>query len=129
MSILRDTGASIDIIASAYINPEMYTGELVRVRTPLQKESAGLPVAEVEIVGDFGRVFSRAAVVRSSLDRVYYILGNKTAKLIEQNTTPDPQPEILNAVMTRAEKARRVNVEEEDFTSEADEREEEEEKI
>jgi hypothetical protein len=69
MSVLRDTGASIDVIASTYINPEMYTGELVRVRTPLQEESAGLPVAEVEIVEDFGLVFSRAAVVRCSLDR------------------------------------------------------------
>jgi hypothetical protein len=72
MSILRDTGASIDIIHT-YLNPETYTRELVKVRTPLQEESVCLSVAEVEIVGDFGWVFSKTAVVRSSLDRGHYL--------------------------------------------------------
>ena len=126
LNILRDTGASIDIVASTYVKPEMYTGEYVRVRTPLQEESVCLPVAEVDVVGDFGRVFSKAAVVRSSLDRGYYLLGNKTAEIIERQRTQDPQPEILHAVTTRATKARQEIEEEEQFTDATGPTEEEE---
>ena len=106
MPILRDTGSSIDIISQDFVAPEMLTGETICVMTPFSQNPITLPLAEVELVGKFGRVFGKAAVVRRELDRGIYLLGNQTAKLVEEARKQMPEPEWVCAVQTRAKKRR-----------------------
>ncbi|XP_046401748.1 uncharacterized protein LOC124167777 [Ischnura elegans] len=106
MPILRDTGSSIDIISQDFVAPEMLTGETICVMTPFSQSPITLPLAEVELVGKFGRVFGKAAVVRRELDRGIYLLGNQTAKLVEEVRKQMPEPEWVCAVQTRAMKRR-----------------------
>ncbi|GFX67488.1 retrovirus-related Pol polyprotein from transposon 412 [Trichonephila clavipes] len=81
IDILRDTGATID---------------LPRI---------SLPLAVVEISGNFGTVQTKAAVCGNHLNQHgRYLLGNKTAELIKGNLGYNFLPvEILNAVQTRSQ--------------------------
>ncbi|KAF8795550.1 hypothetical protein HNY73_000040 [Argiope bruennichi] len=56
MPILRDTGSIIDVICLKVINSEMFTGEHVWVQQPLEEGPISLPLAEVELQGDFGHL-------------------------------------------------------------------------
>ncbi|GFW02903.1 retrovirus-related Pol polyprotein from transposon 412 [Trichonephila clavipes] len=64
-----------------------------------------LPLAVVEISGNFGTVQTKAAVYGNHLNQHgRYLLGNKTAELIKGNLGYNFLPvEILNAVQTRSE--------------------------
>ncbi|GFT20022.1 retrovirus-related Pol polyprotein from transposon 412 [Trichonephila clavipes] len=64
-----------------------------------------LPLAVVEISGNFGTVQSKAAVCGNHLNQHgRYLLGNKTAELIKGNLGYNFLPvEILNAVQTRSQ--------------------------
>ncbi|GFW28256.1 retrovirus-related Pol polyprotein from transposon 17.6 [Trichonephila clavipes] len=55
MPILRDTGASIDIICEKFITPNIFTGENVWVQHILDEHMACLPLAEVEIDCEWGQ--------------------------------------------------------------------------
>ncbi|GFW67620.1 retrovirus-related Pol polyprotein from transposon 17.6 [Trichonephila clavipes] len=81
MDILRDTGATIG---------------LPRI---------SLPLAVVEISGNFGTVQTKAEVCGNHLNKHgRYLLGNKTAELIKGNLGYNFLPvEILNAVQTRSQ--------------------------
>ncbi|GFV94756.1 transposon Ty3-G Gag-Pol polyprotein [Trichonephila clavipes] len=57
IDILRDTGATIDLVCAKYLNPSFFSGENVWVKQPLGQELVCLPLADVEISGDFGAVF------------------------------------------------------------------------
>lgn len=105
MKILRDTGATLDLICSKYVKPHMYTNEKVWLRTPLEENLICLPLAEVELDCELGHIVTKAAVLRDSLDQGRYLLGNKTAALFEDNKTDQVvQLHMLNAVQTRAQK-------------------------
>ncbi|GFW72564.1 retrovirus-related Pol polyprotein from transposon 17.6 [Trichonephila clavipes] len=54
IDILRDTGATIDLVCAKYINPSSFSGENVWVKQPLSPELVCLPLAVVEISGNFG---------------------------------------------------------------------------
>nr|XP_042897389.1 uncharacterized protein LOC122269263 [Parasteatoda tepidariorum] len=97
ISILRDTGATLDLIPRRFVKPEMYTGESVWIKTPIQEESFCFPLAVVELNCKLGKVVTKAAVLGDSLDQGYYLLGNKTAALLE-NSFEVP---MISAVMTR----------------------------
>ncbi|GFX01421.1 retrovirus-related Pol polyprotein from transposon 17.6 [Trichonephila clavipes] len=103
--ILRDTGATIDLVCAKYINPSSFSGENVWVKQPLSPELVCLPLAVVEISGNFGTVPTKAAVCGNhSNQHGRYLLGNKTAELIKGNLGYNFLPvEILNAVQTRSE--------------------------
>ncbi|GFX27890.1 gypsy retrotransposon integrase-like protein 1 [Trichonephila clavipes] len=62
IDILRDTGATIDLVCAKYINPSSFSGENVWVKQPLSPELVCLPLAVVEISGNFGTVQTKAAV-------------------------------------------------------------------
>ncbi|GFX82092.1 retrovirus-related Pol polyprotein from transposon 412 [Trichonephila clavipes] len=64
-----------------------------------------LPLAVVEISGNFGTVQTKAAVCGNHLNQHgLYLLGNKTAELIKGNLGYNFLPvEILNAVQTRSQ--------------------------
>ncbi|KAG8198442.1 hypothetical protein JTE90_022180 [Oedothorax gibbosus] len=69
MPILRDTGTSIDVMCRNRITPEMLTGENIWVQQPLDEFPVCLPLAEVELKGEFGHVITKAAVVPCQLDK------------------------------------------------------------
>ncbi|GFW91270.1 retrovirus-related Pol polyprotein from transposon 412 [Trichonephila clavipes] len=105
IDILRDTGATIDLVCAKYINPSSFSGENVWVKQPLSPELVCLPLAVVEISGNFGTVQTKAAVCGNHLNQHgRYLLGNKTAELIKENLGYNFLPvEILNAVQTRSQ--------------------------
>ncbi|GFU79001.1 retrovirus-related Pol polyprotein from transposon 17.6 [Trichonephila clavipes] len=107
IDILRDTGATIDLVCAKYLNPSSFTGENVWVKTPLSTELVCLPLAVVEISGNFGTVQTKAAVCGNHLNQHgRYLLGNKTAELIDGNLGYNFLPvEIMNAVQTRSRDA------------------------
>ncbi|GFU52809.1 retrovirus-related Pol polyprotein from transposon 412 [Trichonephila clavipes] len=85
MSILRDTGATVDIICQKYVDRDRMKGEHVWVPHLLDDHMTCLPIAEVDIECDLGieRVTSKAAVIGNHLDQGWYILGNQTAALLQ----------------------------------------------
>ncbi|GFS94023.1 retrovirus-related Pol polyprotein from transposon 297 [Trichonephila clavipes] len=105
IDILRVTGATIDLVCAKYINPSSFSGENVWVKQPLSPELVCLPLAVVEISGNFGTVQTKAAVCGNHLNQHgRYLLGNKTAELIKGNLGYNFLPvEILNAVQTRSQ--------------------------
>ncbi|GFX55084.1 retrovirus-related Pol polyprotein from transposon 412 [Trichonephila clavipes] len=105
IDILRDTGATIDLVCAKYINPSSFSGENVWVKQPLSPELVCLPLAVVEISGNFGTVQTKAAVCGNHLNQHgRYLLGNKTAELIKGNLGYNFLPvKILNAVQTRSQ--------------------------
>ncbi|GFX71700.1 CCHC-type domain-containing protein [Trichonephila clavipes] len=105
IDILRDTGATIDLVCAKYINPSSFSGENVWVKQPLSPELVCLPLAVVEISGNFGTVQTKAAICGNHLNQHgRYLLGNKTAELIKGNLGYNFLPvEILNAVQTRSQ--------------------------
>ncbi|GFW08876.1 retrovirus-related Pol polyprotein from transposon 17.6 [Trichonephila clavipes] len=105
IDILKDTGATIDLVCAKYINPSSFSGENVWVKQPLSPELVCLPLAVVEISGNFGTVQTKAAVCGNHLNQHgRYLLGNKTAELIKGNLGYNFLPvEILNAVQTRSQ--------------------------
>ncbi|GBO45724.1 hypothetical protein AVEN_267029-1 [Araneus ventricosus] len=104
MLILRDTGASIDLVSRNHINSEDLTGETVRIKQPLDKNFTCLPLAKIELQSPvFGKIITKAAVIDASLDNGIYLLGNGSAQLIEeQRKTPN-----LNVVVTRGQKLKK----------------------
>ncbi|GFX41829.1 retrovirus-related Pol polyprotein from transposon 17.6 [Trichonephila clavipes] len=105
IDILRDTGATIDLVCAKYINPSSFSGENVWVKQPLSPELVCLPLAVVEISGNFGTVQTKAAVCGNHLNQHgRYLLGNKMAELIKGNLGYNFLPvEILNAVQTKSQ--------------------------
>ncbi|GFV20578.1 uncharacterized protein TNCV_776241 [Trichonephila clavipes] len=103
MLILRDTGASIDIIYEKFITPHMFTGENVWVQHILYEHIICLPLAKVELDCEWGHVISKAAVLRKQLDQERYILGNQTFELLEADLGHNslPRREIVNTIQTR----------------------------
>ncbi|GFT56969.1 retrovirus-related Pol polyprotein from transposon 297 [Trichonephila clavipes] len=83
MSILRDTGATVDVICQKYVDRDRRKREQVWVRYLLDDHMTCLPVAEVGIECDLGTVTSKAAVIGRHLDQGWYILGNQTATLLQ----------------------------------------------
>ncbi|GFW66310.1 retrovirus-related Pol polyprotein from transposon 17.6 [Trichonephila clavipes] len=61
IDILRDTGATIDLVSTKYINPSSFSGENVWVKQPFSPELVCLPLVVVEISGSFGTVQTKAA--------------------------------------------------------------------
>ncbi|GFW10657.1 retrovirus-related Pol polyprotein from transposon 412 [Trichonephila clavipes] len=105
IDILRDTGATIDLVRAKYINPSSFSGENVWVKQPLSPELVCLPLAVVEISGNFGTVQTKVDVCGNHLNQHgRYLLGNKTVELIKGNLGYNFLPvEILNAVQTRSQ--------------------------
>ncbi|GFW57442.1 retrovirus-related Pol polyprotein from transposon 17.6 [Trichonephila clavipes] len=105
IDILRDTGATIDLVCAKCIHPSSFSGENVWIKQPLSPELVCLPLAVVEISGNFGTVQTKAAVWGNHLNQHgRYLLGNKTAELIKGNLGYNFLPvEILNAVQTRSQ--------------------------
>ncbi|GFW23952.1 gypsy retrotransposon integrase-like protein 1 [Trichonephila clavipes] len=81
---------------------ELERADKMRLEDP---ELVCLPLAVVEISGNFGTVQTKAAVCGNNLNQHgRYLLGNKTAELIKGNLGYNFLPvDILNAVQTRSQ--------------------------
>ncbi|GBN28584.1 Retrovirus-related Pol polyprotein from transposon 412 [Araneus ventricosus] len=112
MPILRDTGATVDVISQKFVDYAKMTGEHVWVKYLLNDHLVCLPLAEVEIKCELGHIKTKAAVVTNDPGR--YVLGNKTANLFKDK--PFLKLEKINAVMTRSQTKRST---EEDQNKEA----------
>ncbi|GFX59589.1 hypothetical protein TNCV_367601 [Trichonephila clavipes] len=67
-----------NLVCAKYINPSSFSGENVWVKQPLSPELVCLPLAVVEISGNFGTVQTKAAVCGNHLNQHgRYLLGNK----------------------------------------------------
>ncbi|GBM28127.1 hypothetical protein AVEN_218619-1, partial [Araneus ventricosus] len=113
MPILRDTGATVDVISQKFVDYAEMTGEHVWVKYLLNDHLVCLPLAEVEIKCELGHIKTKAAVVTNDPGR--YVLGNKTANLFKDK--PFLKLEKINAVMTRSQTKRST---EEDQNKEAE---------
>ncbi|GBN13017.1 hypothetical protein AVEN_228098-1 [Araneus ventricosus] len=72
MPILRDTGTTIDIVCRNRIRPEIFTGEHIWVQQLFYEATICLPLEEVELKGNFGKILIKAAVVWSRADNGRY---------------------------------------------------------
>ncbi|GBM54831.1 hypothetical protein AVEN_3819-1 [Araneus ventricosus] len=100
MDILRDTGASIDIVSRNHVRPENVTGETVWIKQSLDLNYKSLPLAKVELQSpEFGYIVTKGAVIDAQLGSGWYLLSNKSHQLIlEAKRKPN-----LNAVITRSQ--------------------------
>lgn len=98
IEILRDSGATIDLVCRKYVKPEDFCGEQVWIKQPLSLDLVRLPLASVEVSGDFGTIKTKAAVCGDYLNLNRYILGNRTAARIRGITDSGfPEIERFNA--------------------------------
>lgn len=97
-TILRDTGADVDLISETLIKPQQLTGKTVWIKQPLEPGLRCIPLAEVELEVNGVKIKTQAGVVGRQVDMNHYLLGNKTQLLLEQAKTG---PSLVNAVVTR----------------------------
>ncbi|KAF8768442.1 Retrovirus-related Pol polyprotein like [Argiope bruennichi] len=101
IKILRDSGASVDIVTRNYVSNADFTGEVIWVKQPLDLDLRCLPLARVRLNSpEFGEVVTKAAIVDSSLDQGIYLLSNATAELLNKRISIA----TVNAVTTRSQK-------------------------
>ncbi|GBM21705.1 hypothetical protein AVEN_9771-1 [Araneus ventricosus] len=100
MRILRDTGASIDLVSRKHINSKALTGGTLWIKQPLDKNLTCLPLAKTELQShEFGKIVTKAAVLDAHIDSAVYLLGNRSSELIrEQRKTPNS-----NVIVTRGQ--------------------------
>lgn len=117
IDILRDTGATIDLVPRKFISPHLFCSENIWIKQPLSPELICLPLAVVEISGSFGTVQTKAAVCGNHSNQEKYLLGNKTAVLIKEKNGYEFFPVgTINAVQTRSQ-AKRVQTEEREINN------------
>lgn len=61
-TVLRDSGASLDLVHPSFISREHHSGKCAWIRQVLEEHSVCLPVAEVTLKGPFGELKTEAAV-------------------------------------------------------------------
>ncbi|GFW54595.1 retrovirus-related Pol polyprotein from transposon 412 [Trichonephila clavipes] len=97
---LRDSGSSIDVCSRSWINEDDLLGEYVWLKSPLDEICHCLPLAKIKIKTKKGEFYTKAAIKQDSSDNDLYLLGNRTAELLESN---EQGVHLVNAVVTRRE--------------------------
>ncbi|GFX58636.1 retrovirus-related Pol polyprotein from transposon 412 [Trichonephila clavipes] len=82
---LRDSGSSIDVCSRSWINENDLLGEYVWLKSPLDEICHCLPLAKIKIKTKKGEFYTKAAIKQDSSDNDLYLLGNRTAELLESN--------------------------------------------
>ncbi|GFS95718.1 hypothetical protein TNCV_251141 [Trichonephila clavipes] len=80
---LRDSGSSIDVCSRSWINEDDLLGEYVWLKSPLDEICHCLPLAKIKIKTKKGEFYTKAAIKQDSSDNDLYLLGNRTAELLE----------------------------------------------
>ncbi|GFX84606.1 retrovirus-related Pol polyprotein from transposon 412 [Trichonephila clavipes] len=86
---LRDSGSSIDVCSRSWINEDDLLGEYVWLKSPLDEICHCLPLAKIKIKTKKGEFYTKAAIKQDSSDNDLYLLGNRTAELLESNERGD----------------------------------------
>ncbi|GFX89440.1 retrovirus-related Pol polyprotein from transposon 17.6 [Trichonephila clavipes] len=100
---LRDSGLSIDVCSWSWINENDLLGEYVWLKSPLDEICHCLPLAKIKIKVKKGKFYTKAAIKQDSSDNDLYLLGNRTAELLESNKQG---VQLVNAVVTRSKQKR-----------------------
>ncbi|GFW29261.1 retrovirus-related Pol polyprotein from transposon 297 [Trichonephila clavipes] len=82
---LRDSGSSIDVCSRSWINEKDLLGEYVWLKSPLDEICHCLPLAKIKIKTKKGEFYTKAAIKQDSSDNDLYLLGNRTAELLESD--------------------------------------------
>ncbi|GFW56724.1 retrovirus-related Pol polyprotein from transposon 412 [Trichonephila clavipes] len=82
---LRDSGSSIDVCSRSWINEDDLLGEYVWLKSPLDEICHCLPLAKIKIKTKKGEFYTKAAIKQDSSDNDLYLLGNRTAELLESD--------------------------------------------
>ncbi|GFW00961.1 hypothetical protein TNCV_1761991 [Trichonephila clavipes] len=98
---LRDSGSSIDVCSRSWINEDDLLGEYVWLKSPLDEICHCLPLAKIKIKTKKGEFYTKAAIKQDSSDNDLYLLGNRTAELLESD---EQGMHLVNAVVTRTSK-------------------------
>ncbi|XP_064467644.1 uncharacterized protein LOC135378518 [Ornithodoros turicata] len=109
-TVLRDSGASLDLVHPSFILPEHYVSKCVWIRQVIEEQTVCLPVAQVSIKGPFGEFKTEAAVTDKLPGKYLYLLSNRTAHLMRKAGVKIEEEKIL--AITRA-KAREIRAKEE----------------
>ncbi|GFW55496.1 hypothetical protein TNCV_118801 [Trichonephila clavipes] len=113
---LRDSGSSIDVCSRSWINEDDLLGEYVWLKSPLDEICHCLPLAKIKIKTKKGEFYTKAAIKQDSSDNDLYLLGNRTAELLESD---EQGVHLVNAVVTRS-KQKRFSPEKEKEANEAE---------
>ncbi|GFT03758.1 hypothetical protein TNCV_411451 [Trichonephila clavipes] len=97
---LRDSGSSIDVYAQSWIDENDLLREHVWLKSPLDEICHCLPLAETKIKTKKGEFYTKAAIKQDSCDDDLYLLGNRTAELIESS---EQGVQMINAVVTMSQ--------------------------
>ncbi|GFS61530.1 retrovirus-related Pol polyprotein from transposon 17.6 [Trichonephila clavipes] len=100
---LRDSGSSIDVCSRSWINENDLLGEYVWLKSPLDEICHCLPLAKIEIKTKKGEFYTKAAIKQDSSDNDLYLLGNRTAELLESD---EQGVHLVNTVVTRSKQKR-----------------------
>ncbi|GFY14912.1 retrovirus-related Pol polyprotein from transposon 17.6 [Trichonephila clavipes] len=100
---LRDSGSSIDVCSLSWINENDLLGEYVWLKSPLDEICHCLPLAKIKIKTKKGEFYTKAAIKQDSSDNDLYLLGNRTAELLESN---EQGVQLVNAVVTTSKQHR-----------------------
>ncbi|GFT47301.1 retrovirus-related Pol polyprotein from transposon 412 [Trichonephila clavipes] len=100
---LRDSGSSIDVCSRSWINEDDLLGEYVWLKSPLDEICHCLPLAKIKIKTKKGEFYTKAAIKQDSSDNDLYLLGNRTAELLESD---EQGVHLVNAVVTRSKQKR-----------------------
>ncbi|GFS53092.1 integrase_H2C2 domain-containing protein [Trichonephila clavipes] len=92
---LRDSGSSIDVCSRSWINENDLLGEYVWLKSPLDEICHCLPLAKIKIKTKKGEFYTKAAIKQDSSDNDLYLLGNRTAELLESD---EQGVHLVNAV-------------------------------
>ncbi|GFV09745.1 retrovirus-related Pol polyprotein from transposon 17.6 [Trichonephila clavipes] len=82
---LRDSGSSIDVCSRSWINEDDLLGEYVWLKSQLDEICHCLPLAKIKIKTKKGEFYTKAAIKQDSSDNDLYLLGNRTAELLESD--------------------------------------------
>ncbi|XP_064482847.1 uncharacterized protein LOC135395680 [Ornithodoros turicata] len=104
-TVLRDSGASLDLVHPSFVSSENYLSKCVWIRQVMEEQTVCLPVAEVMLEVPFGELRTEAAVSDKLPKKYLYLLSNRTAHLMRK-AGMNLEPETICA-LTRA-KAREL---------------------
>ena len=103
-SYLRDSGTILDVCESDMVSVEDLLPENVWIRQPLDASCKCLPLARIAIETDCGTIITKAAVKPAEVSQGYYLMGNTTAKLIEEKRKQSACPLNSTGMETRIQK-------------------------
>ncbi|GFW04655.1 uncharacterized protein TNCV_3897071 [Trichonephila clavipes] len=103
---LRDSRSSIGVCSRSWISENDLLCEYVWLKSPLDEICHCVPLAKIKIKTKKGEFYTKAAIKQDSCDNDLYLLGNRTAELIESS---GQGVQMINAVVTRRNRTAEVS--------------------